>query len=1426
MEEKRKGYLFEVSWEVCNKVGGIYTVITSKAREAVKAYGENYYFLGPDLKNNMEFEETDEECWVKMREGTAIRDIPCRFGRWRIPGNPKAILVGFAKKYDKDQLLFRLWERYGVDSIAGGWDYVEPVMFSSACAEVIDTINNLYVKPRGVTAVAHFHAWVCGAGLLEIKQLAPEVGTVFTSHATILGRTLAASGMDIYLNMEYLSPQREAGAHNITAKCSLEAAAAREADCFTTVSSIMAAEAKNFLGREADIITPNGLDLERSPDLIANRAPALKARERLLEAASHFLRLEFSKNTRIMVISGRYEFHNKGIDIFLNALGQLEKELPTGQTVLAYLFVLGGHRDLIPSLQCTEPSLYCDYSSHETTAPPIATHRLEYEASDPILQTCSRLGLLNTRENKVHVIFMPAYLNGHDGLINMPYYEALSGCDLGVFPSYYEPWGYTPLECAAYGVPTITTDQAGFGLWAQQENPENNGVLLLSRRGQKTAVIEESLCDILHDFLNWTEVERDARRKAARSIAVQANWENFIAYYLRSYELALEVAGTRQKKLSAVDPLAEKRLVFAGTASMQPHFRTFAAVVPLPAKLDRLREFAYNVWWSWHPRALDIFATLDMKIWEESGKNPVKMLEAMPPEKLREAAENASYLALYNQALEQFDDYMAETRHAACHESAADIKCTTPVAYFSTEYGLHETIPLYSGGLGTLSGDHLKTASDLNIPLVAVGLLYKSGFFKQVIDDNGIQVAEYPENDFSTMPVQLVKDDRGKAVQISLDLPGRTLYANIWELKVGRVSLYLLSSDVPGNTQQDMRITDRLYCADRRTRIEQEILLGMGGVRLLTKLGIKPRLFHINEGHSGFLVFERIAVLMQEEKLSFEEATEVVRSSTVFTTHTPVEAGNERFSHDLMEYYFSGFVKKCGISWSQFWELGARERGEDKPFLLTILALKMSYLNNAVSRLHGHVSRRLWRDVWPGFHESDVPIGHITNGVHMMSYLSPRMREILEIFLGMDWHMHLSDKERWEKIQDIPDTLLWRTRHELKQRMVDFLVENLAQHWLQDGHTKTWRQDLLGTINPSALIIGFARRFAPYKRADLLFSDLTRLERLLSDKNRPVHIIMSGKAHPSDEMGKNLIKQVIDICREERFRGKILFIENYNLRVARHLVQGVDVWLNTPRRPYEASGTSGEKVIINGVLNLSISDGWWSEGYDGANGWNIGPVASNHLAESVHADEEDSLALLNLLEHTVIPLFYDRSATGIPEKWIALVKRSMQTLGPQFNTERMLTEYYDKMYVPAAKREQAVAADSFQVARELADWKRKVPMRFSSLKILEVAVEGLYGEEMQVGQSIIVNVRVAPGKMEREEIFVELMIGPVGGGGEFLNDPEKIHLETVAAEQDGVLKFSTAYVIKQNGAYAYGIRVVPFHRDLPYNYDSGLMIWG
>lgn len=1418
MTEAQEYYLFEVSWEVCNKVGGIYTVITSKLPEATKLFGERYFVLGPDLKTNPDFEETDEECWNRVREGVAIKEIPCRFGRWKVPGRPKAILVGFGKKYDKDQLLFRIWEDYGVDSIAGGWDYVEPVMFSYAASEVIETIYNIIVRPQGQRAVVQFHEWMTGAGLLGLKKRVPEIGTVFTTHATILGRTLASSGVDIYTAMDHISPQREASAHNITAKCSLETASAREADCFTTVSEITATEAKNFLGRTPDLITPNGLDMENIPDLAADRVPALNSRNELLAAAGRFLSRDLPAETRIMVISGRGEFHNKGIDLFLAALARLNVELGPDQTVLAFLFVLSGYTDLIPCLKS-------DTVKPDPANPPIATHQLQNAGFDPIIQTCERLGLKNFPQNPVQVIFVPAYLNGHDGFINMPYYEALAGCDLGVFPSYYEPWGYTPLESAAYAVPTVTTDQAGFGLWAQQAPGECNGIIMLKRMGQPPAIIAENLHDIFRDFLILNKDDLQCMRVNARAVASRANWKDFFRSYAEAYDRALAASQIRAEKFAGVDLRAELKHTFSGAVSVSPHFRTFTAVANLPPNISRLRELAHNLWWAWNPRARELFSALDPKLWEGMKNNPVQMLETVSSERLLEASGNDSYMNLYGQIFQQFDKYMDDKTPSPLIGPPNGLKWSSPVAYFSTEYGLHDCLPIYSGGLGTLSGDHLKTASDLNIPMVGVGLLYKNGFFRQVIDKNGAQTAEYPENDFSRMPLEIVQDDRGNAVQISLDLPGRTLFANIWEVHVGRVSLYLLDTDSPWNTPQDRKITERLYCAEPRTRIEQEILLGMGGIRVLKRLGIRPRVYHINEGHSAFLLFERIGSLMTEDGLSFDEASELVRGSTVFTTHTPVEAGNERFSKELIEHYFANFVKWTGISWSQFWELGRKESGEGKPFFMTILALKMAHKSNAVSRLHGQVSRRIWRDVWKGFDETDIPITHVTNGAHVLSYIAPRMKSVLDTFLGMDWERHITDSDRWARVQDIPDTVLWRTRYELRQKLIDFLRDDLSRNWMKYGYSKIWQEELFAKINPAALTIGFARRFAPYKRADMILSDLDRLDRILNHPSRPVHIVFSGKAHPNDEMGKDMIKKVISVCKDKRFRGKIFFVEGYDIRIARHLVQGVDVWLNTPRRPLEASGTSGEKVVANGVLNLSISDGWWVEGYDGTNGWTIGPVVKGYAEETANADEEDSQSLYALLENSVIPLYYDREMSGLPQKWIAMIKRSMQTLIPRFNTDRMLIDYYRDLYLPTARREHELYADGYRMARELADWKRKLPMRFSSLRLLEVRIEGIRGDTILVERPLDVSVRIDPGKLEPEELLVELVIGQKDGSG-FVEPPECVSLRPNGKDADGTLTFFVSYTVRKNGAYSYGIRVLPYHPHLAAKQETGLVYWG
>jgi len=538
-----------------------------------------------------------------------------------------------------------------------------------------------------------------------------------------------------------------------------------------------------------------------------------------------------------------------------------------------------------------------------------------------------------------------------------------------------------------------------------------------------------------------------------------------------------------------------------------------------------------------------------------------------------------------------------------------------------------------------------------------------------------------------------------------------------------------------------------------------------------------------------------------------------------------VEAGNERFTRDLMEHYFCSFVNWSGMSWSQFWELGRKESGDDKPFFMNILAFRLTHQRNAVSLVHGQLSRHMWRDVWKGYHEDDIPIRHVTNGAHILSYLAPRMKELLDTYLGMNWEGHLTDMERWKRVHDIPDILMWRTRHEIKQRTIDLLRDYLSRSWSKYGYSKAWREELYSRINPAALLIGFSRRFAPYKRANMLLSDLDRLSRIVNHETRPVHIVFAGKAHPNDEAGKNILKQLIETCKDERFRGRIFFIENYDIRIARHFVQGVDVWLNTPRRPYEASGTSGIKVVANGVLNLSVSDGWWCEGYDGANGWNIGPVMRNYAGEAENADEEDAQSLYALLENTVVPLYYDRQGSGIPEKWIAMIKRSMESMVPRFNTERMLLEYYQGLYLPTAIRTQELSRDAFALARTLADWKRKIPMRFSSVKLLDVTVEGIHGDNIPVNEPLTVTVRIDPGKLEPHEIMLELVIGRRDGQDNVAH-PEYLPMRIANKGADGILTFSVDYVIRENGPYSYGLRVLPNNEKLASRQETGLVLWG
>ena len=1406
--------LFEVSWEVCNKVGGIYAVVSSKILEALAVFGENYFLLGPDLGNNPDFEETDEPCWQELRQETDRRNLNCRFGRWNIPGRPKVILVGYRDRYDQSQLLFSLWNRYGVDSISGGWDYVEPVMFSTACGEVIEAACKALHIPADGPALAHFHEWMCGGGLLYLKTNAPYVGTVFTTHATMLGRSMAGSGFDIYKQMHQINPKHEAGAYNITAKCSMETASAREADCFTTVSRITADEAGVFLGRTPDVLTLNGLDLRVIPDYSRDRSLAAASRQRLLEAAGRLLRRQLPEDTRIFLVSGRYEYHNKGIDVFLDALGMVNTALSQSQSnVLALCAVMGGHSGVNADAVSGDPAKLPGQGGFW-----ISSHHVYNQPNDPILNACQRLGLDNRPENHVQVIFDPAQLDGKDGFLNMRYEEVLAACDLGVFPSWYEPWGYTPQESAAHAVPTVTTDLSGFGMWVRSSQRDKNGVTIICRRQTSYDETAASLRDVLLHYASLPEEQMQEHRHMVRHVAEGCSWEQFFPYYVQAYGLALDKA--RQRSSQPAGGSTTLTRVLAATMSTTPNLHSFTALTSLPPAIGRLRELAHNLWWSWHPECHYLFSALNEEEWERSNHNPIATLEKATRARLIIVAHEQSYLRLYNQTMAAFDAYMAEAP-----QSFGPLTPQQPLAYFSTEYGLSECLPIYSGGLGVLSGDHLKSASDLNIPLVAVGLLYKNGYFRQIIDKNGDQTPVYPENDFATLPIEQVKDQDGKPREIYLQMPGRRLHVQIWLVRVGRINLYLLDTNLPSNTAEDRKITARLYEADRDIRLRQEILLGRGGVSMLRALDIRPAAYHMNEGHSAFLIFERIRLLMQENGLSFEEAGEVVRGSTLFTTHTPVDAGNERFSLESMEAYFKPYIQTVGISWQTLVNMGRFEGSERNVFEMTVLALKYSMKANGVSALHGVVSRHMWQEGWQGVPVAEIPIFSVTNGIHVPSYAGPAMRPLLQKHLGEGWQELTPDDPKWTRIADIPDADLWTARQTQKKHLLEAIRSSLPEFFKKFAIPYEKQQEMTARLTPETLVIGFARRFAPYKRATLLFADVDRLARILEKSGQPVIFVFAGKAHPADGQGIGLIRELFQHMLSPRFFGKIFFIEDYSLAVSRLMVQGCDVWLNNPRRPYEACGTSGQKVAVNGGLNLSVADGWWCEGYNGTNGWTIGPLVAKGSLGPEQSDYDDAASLYSLLEDKVVPLYFERDADNRPHNWLLRVRKAMQTLIAQYSSHRMLRDYLSDYYIPAATSHQEIRSNHYALARHLTHWKQDVNVRFGSVQMDTIRIEGIKEDSLLDGQSLHVAVTVHPGSMKLDELLVQLVAGP-GDGSTFTETPDVVEMQPESEGVDGTMTFVCTYTPSRSGIHVYGVRVMPCTEGLSSPLETRLVLWG
>ncbi len=852
--------------------------------------------------------------------------------------------------------------------------------------------------------------------------------------------------------------------------------------------------------------------------------------------------------------------------------------------------------------------------------------------------------------------------------------------------------------------------------------------------------------------------------------------------------------------------------------------RSFDVVPTLPAALQPLQEIAYNLWWSWHPEAVDLFIRLDRGLWQQTNHNPVKMLGMVNQDTLDAAAADEGYLTSLTRVQQSLHWHLGRTPwlKAVGKDPATDRPWT--VAYFCAEFGLTECFQIYSGGLGILAGDHLKSASELGLPLIAVGLLYRNGYFQQYLSADGWQQEYYPDLDFSNLPVAPVKGADGEQVKVTVTMPGRELTVALWKAMVGRVSLYLLDTNQPENSADDRRITSSLYGGDMELRIKQEIVLGIGGTRALEAIGIRPDVCHMNEGHSAFLALERIANVVRERNISFDEAREAARASHVFTTHTPVPAGIDRFPADMMARYFKDYLPSLRLDMEGLLALG-RENvfNKNEFFSMAVLAIRTSDWANGVSKLHGEVSRQMWNGIWPQVPQDEVPITHVTNGVHARSWLSGDLINLLDRYLGARWQANPADHNIWSAIHEVPDEELWRVHERRRQRLIAWARRELRKQLQKRGTGDDEVQARVDALSPTALTIGFARRFATYKRGTLFMRDAQRLLKILGETDRPVQFLIAGKAHPADGGGKDLIRQIVKFARDSGGAGaghRIVFLENYDIHVARYLVQGCDIWLNNPRRGMEASGTSGMKAAMNGVLNCSIRDGWWDEVHDNLVGWSIG--RGEDYVNPDTADQLESQAFYDLLEKDIVPLFYERDDHGVPRQWVSRMKACIATLAPVFNTNRMVQEYAEKLYLPALKRARMLAADHQAKSIELAHQKVRLRNAWGQIAIEDVQAET--NRTLGVRENLGVSVTVDVADLSAEEIRVQVYCGRVDNDGRLIGGTasDLRHAESLGG---GRHRFEGTVYAATSGKHGFAIRVIPGGEMFDDIVEPGMMLW-
>ena len=1395
-------YIFETSWEICNKIGGIYTVLSTKARNMVEAYDNHYLLIGPDVWKethaNPDFLE-DPALFGDWKEMAAQQGLQVRIGRWNIPSKPIVILVNFTALFaKKDEIFTHFWETYKLDSLSGQWDYIEPAMFGYAAGQVIESFTKFFLTPQ-TRVVAHFHEWMTGTGILYLKENMPRIGTGFTTHATVLGRSIAGNGFPLYEKLYRYDPLQMAEKFQVISKNSLETLSAAQADVFTTVSAITSRESQHFLGRKADVITLNGMNKSFVPAPKKQADLRRKARVKALETAAKLTGTTYPEDTFLLLNSGRYEFKNKGIDVFIQALGLLNRTLPAGKQLLAYITVPGGHDGPAPVFAGETDKAQNRY----------LTHQLLDAHNDPILQEIRNNGLENGPDNRVHIVFVPAYLNGNDGVVNQKYYDFLTAFDFTVFPSYYEPWGYTPHESIAFGIPTLTTTYAGFGQWVVEHFPETQAVSVIDRQGKETEAIAGEVAREISKYLLHPEKEK--LKEEARTLAGHLTWNKLVKNYHKAWKMALAVADKRKQKENTQWTLPETLRVEATVSPDKPVWKKILVQPVLPESLQPLKELAYNLWWSWNTDAVELFQNILPEKWEALDTNPVLLLESLSLKKINELVEDKAFITKLNAVYQRFTDYMN-----ARNEQQEQ------VAYFSMEYGLHNSVKIFSGGLGMLAGDYLKQASDSNKNMLAIGLMYRYGYFKQVISHFGDQIAEYNMQKTTQLPLKPVKDENDEILRIPVALPGRVVQVKAWRLDVGRIPLFLLDTDTAPNSEEDRKLTAQLYGGDNEHRLKQEMILGLGGIRLIEKMGLRPDIYHSNEGHSAFIGLERIRNLMEKQHVPYAVALEVVRSSTLFTTHTPVPAGHDSFEEHLIRAYLSHFSEVFSISWDAFMALGRfRPNDTSEKFSMSVLAAKLSQEINGVSRIHGRVSREMFKGLYPGYYAEELPIGYVTNGVHYFTWTDKVWQELYRHTFDEGFENDQPNTRYWEKIYDIPDKTIWDNRLQVKKRLVAFVKEHLKKDLLLRQESPHMILESMKYLEENRLIFGFARRFATYKRAHLLFTNLERLEKIVNHPEKPVIFLFAGKAHPHDKAGQDLIKRIVEISKMPQFVGRILFLENYDMIMGKMLTSGVDVWLNTPTRPLEASGTSGEKAIMNGVVNFSVLDGWWAEGYKEGAGWAI-PETRTYENQSLQ-DELDAEIIYNTLEDQIIPVFYKKNDEGFSEEWIRHIKNTIAGIAPHFTMQRQLNDYYAGFYAPLLRQSHILQQRHFAEAKKLAQWKEKVRSVWDKIAVLSLMVPDTVKGPIAYGKHFVAEIKLSAPGLTPDDLGVEVIMGNRTNGN-IEKILYKMPLEATPEEGD-VIRFACSFPLEHSGIMDYAFRLYPKHELLAHRTDFPLVKW-